>query len=299
MNSRNISRSFLALFLAATLLGAAGCATGTSDNSEATVADLLNRNLPNVDAVKALIDNGQLQVARDALQQLRAQQPENLEVAFLLGEVLLRLHDPAAALGHYEAAAALPEKRPSALQGAGIALLQLGRPDEAAPKLQEATAADASLWRALNALARIYDSRHDWAAAESTYRSAIAASPKQAILFNNLGMSYLLQHRFDEAIAQFREAVTLDPGLKQARKNMRMAYALQGRYVEALAGVPEKDLPDELNNVGYAAMLRGEYDAARAYLSRAIEMSPAYHRQASANLEQLEGLVSLAAAHAQ
>ena len=299
MNSRSVSRSFLAMFLASTLLGVAGCALGTSDNSEVTVADLLNRNLPDINAVKALIDNGQLQAARDALQQLRTKQPENLEAAFLLGEVLLRLHDPATALGHYEAAAALPEKRPSALQGAGIALLQLGRPDEAAAKLQEATAADASLWRAFNALARIYDSRHDWAAAESAYRSAIAASPKQAILFNNLGMSYLMQHRFDEAVAQFREAVALDPGLKVAATNIRMAYALQGRYVEALAGVPEKELPDELNNVGYAAMLRGEYDVARAYLSRAIEMSPAYHRQASANLEQLEGLVSLAAVHAQ
>lgn len=299
MNSRSVSRSFLAMFLASTLLGVAGCALGTSDNSEVTVADLLNRNLPDINAVKALIDNGQLQAARDALQQLRTKQPENLEAAFLLGEVLLRLHDPATALGHYEAAAALPEKRPSALQGAGIALLQLGRPDEAAAKLQEATAADASLWRAFNALGRIYDSRHDWAAAESAYRSAIAASPKQAILFNNLGMSYLMQHRFDEAVAQFREAVALDPGLKVAATNIRMAYALQGRYVEALAGVPEKELPDELNNVGYAAMLRGEYDVARAYLSRAIEMSPAYHRQASANLEQLEGLVSLAAVHAQ
>ncbi len=299
MNCRSVSRSFLALFLASSLLGTAGCALGTSDHSDVTVANLLNQNLPDINAVKALIDNGQLDAARDALQRLRTQQPENLEAAFLLGEVFLRLHDPAAALGNYEAAAALPEKRPAALQGAGIALLQLGRPDEAVAKLQEATAADASLWRAFNALGRIYDSRHDWAAAEPAYRSAIAASPKQAILFNNLGMSYLMQHRFDEAIAQFREAVALDPSLKVATTNIRMAYALQGRYVEALAGVPEKELPDELNNVGYAAMLRGEYDVARAYLSRAIEISPAYHRQASANLEQLEGLVSLAAVHAQ
>src|SRR5215813_10423509 len=136
MNCRSVSRSFLAVFLASTLLGTAGCALGTSDHSDVTVADLLNRNLPDIDAVKALIDNGQLEAARNDLQQLRAKQPENLEVAFLLGEVSLRLHDPAAALGNYEAAAALPEKRSVALQGAGIALLQLGRADEAATKLQ-------------------------------------------------------------------------------------------------------------------------------------------------------------------
>jgi Flp pilus assembly protein TadD len=298
MNSRSFSRPLMALFLASTVLGLAGCTTG-ADQSEATLAGLLGQNLPKIDDVKAMIDGGQLHAARDALQQMRAQQPENLEVALLLGEVLLKLHNPDGALGHFEAAIASPEKRALALQGAGLALLQLGRTDDASAKLEEAVAADASLWRALNALGRIYDSRHDWSAAETAYRSAIATSPNEAILYNNLGMSYVLQHRFDEAVAEFQRAITLDPGLKVASTNMRMAYALQGRYVQALAGAPERELPNVLNNVGYAAILRGEYDTARSYLSRAIEISPAYHREASANLQQLEGLVSLAAAEAQ
>ena len=292
-----VFRPLLALSLVGTL-GLAGCAPG-ADHSDATLADLVAKNLPEVDDVKAMIDAGQLYAARDVLQQMRAQQPENLEVAFLLGEVLLKVHNPDGALGHYEAAAGLPEKRALALQGAGIALLQLGRTDDAATKLEQAVAADASLWRALSALARIYDSRHDWSAAETAYGNAIAASPNTAILYNNHGMSYLMQHRFEEAIAEFQRAVTLDPGLKVATTNIRMAYALQGRYVEALAGAPERELPNVLNNVGYAAILRGEYDAARSYLSRAIEMSPAYHREAAANLQQLEGLVALAAAEAE
>jgi Flp pilus assembly protein TadD len=298
MNSGSFSRPLMALILASTLLGLAGCAPA-ADHNKATLAELLGKNLPEIDDVKAMIDGGQIHAARDALQQMRVQQPENLEVAFLLGEVLLKLHNPDGALGHYEAAIASPEKRALALQGAGLALLQLGRTDDASTKLEEAVAADASLWRALNALARVYDARHDWSAAETAYRNAIAANPNQANLYNNLGMSYLLQHRFDEAIAEFQRAITLDPGLKVARTNMRMAYALQGRYVQALAGVPERELPNVLNNVGYAALLRGEYDTARSYLARAIEISPAYHREASANLQQLEGLVSLAAAEAE
>jgi Flp pilus assembly protein TadD len=80
---------------------------------------------------------------------------------------------------------------------------------------------------------------------------------------------------------------------------MRMAYALQGRYIEALAGVPEQEMPDALNNVGYAATVRGDYEAARAYLARAMEMSPAFHKKASANMQQLEGIVAISSAAAQ
>jgi Flp pilus assembly protein TadD len=118
------------------------------------------------------------------------------------------------------------------------------------------------------------------------------------LLFNNFGMSYLLQHRFDEAMAQFQKAITLDPNQNAARANMRMAYALQGKYVEALAGVPQEDMADALNNVGYAATLRGDYEAARAYFARALETSPAFHKKASANMQQLEGIVDIANAAA-
>src|SRR5262249_21367927 len=107
MNSRNVSRSFLARFLASTLLKDTGY---TSSVNGETRADLLNHNRPDINAAKSMIENGQLEAARNALEQLRTKHPEDLEVAFLLGEVSLRLHDPAAALGNYEAATALAEK---------------------------------------------------------------------------------------------------------------------------------------------------------------------------------------------
>src|SRR5262249_33070330 len=157
---------------------------------------------------------------------LRAHDPKNLEVAFLLGETSLRLHQPATAVENYQAATASPELKGAALQGAGLALLQLGRLDEAAASLEQTTATDTSLWRSYSALGRIYDSRHDWPKADGAYRAALAANPNDASLLNNIGMSYLLQRRFDDAIGEFEKAVRLDPTLAVARANMRIAFAL-------------------------------------------------------------------------
>lgn len=115
-------------------------------------------------------------------------------------------------------------------------------------------------------------------------------APNSSIVHNNLGMSYMLQRRFSEAVTEFRTAVKLEPGLEPLRANLRIALASQGNYVEALAGVPKRGLPDALNDVGYVAMMRGDYDNASAYFLRAMEISPTYHAMAARNLESLESL---------
>lgn len=272
--------------------GLAGCGL-TEDPEDASLAALLDQSLPTVDQVKEMIAEERYDPARDALQRLRSRQPDNHEVAFLLGEVLLKQGQPKAAVEHYKAAVASPEVQAVSLQGAGLCLLQLGRTEEAMVSLEQAVVADPSLWRAHNALGRIADMRKEWPAAEASYRNAIAANPTSAPLHNNLGMSYVMQQRFDEAQTEFQAALDIDRNLKVAATNIRMTYALRGEYVQALAGVPEAEMPDALNNVGYAAMMRGDYKAAEAYLARALEISPAYHRAAAANLEQLKGILAL------
>ncbi|MBL9096919.1 MAG: tetratricopeptide repeat protein, partial [Alphaproteobacteria bacterium] len=124
--------------------------------------------------------------------------------------------------------------------------------------------------------------------AEAAYQAALIPRPRAAA-HNNLGLSYARQRRYDEAITQFHLALALkaDP---LVRTNLRFAYAMKGEYLNALAGVAKENLPDALNNVGYAAMLRGDYEAAEAYLTRAIEASATHHRTASDNLQLLNDL---------
>src|ERR1043165_8553243 len=56
-----------------------------------------------------------------------------------------------------------------AREGEGIALIQLGRGEDAVPVLQAAVAGNPAAWRAWNALASEFDRRHDWADADTAY----------------------------------------------------------------------------------------------------------------------------------
>jgi tetratricopeptide (TPR) repeat protein len=59
------------------------------------------------------------------------------------------------------------------------------------------------------------------------------------------------------------------------------------RYDEALAGVDAASMPDALNSVGYAALLRGDYDKARALFVQAIDVSPSFYEPSWSNLRFL------------
>ena len=50
-----------------------------------------------------------------------------------------------------------------------------------------------------------------------------------------------------------------------------------------------------MNNVGYVAMLREDYGRARAYLTRAMEVSPSFYDVAWKNLESLKTFEDLKA----
>jgi Flp pilus assembly protein TadD len=104
-------------------------------------------------------------------------------------------------------------------------------------------------------------------------------------------MSLLLQRRYREATDMFQKALAADPGLGIARANLRIALAWQGRYDEALIGAASAERANALNNVGYIAMLRGDYQAAQKYLAQALTGSPTYQEQAARNLDMLKLLM--------
>lgn len=229
-----------------------------------------------------------LQRAVASLRSILRAEPTNDDAQVNLGEVYLRLSQPSEAMSQFTAALTSSAHAPVAKQGVGLAFLKLGDRDSARKYLGEAVAADPTLWRAHLGLGQIADHARDWTAAEAAYRAALALKPRAAA-HNNLGLSYARQRRYDEAIAQFQASLALkqDPVV---RTNLRFAHAMKGDYLSALAGVAKENLPDALNNVGYAAMLRGDYDAAEAYFTRAIESSASHHRIAADNLQLLKDL---------
>jgi Flp pilus assembly protein TadD len=75
-----------------------------------------------------------------------------------------------------------------------------------------------------------------------------------------------------------------------ANANLRLALALQGRYGPALAGTAMTERARVMNNVGYAALLRGDLDKARSLFLGAMEADPGFFKEARRNLAYLETL---------
>lgn len=172
----------------------------------------------------------------------------------------------------------------------GLALLVVGKRTEAAAQLETALEADPSLWRAANGLGLIHDFDKRWEEAEASYRLALDNKSNSAVVHNNLGYSYLQQGRLDEATSAFTTSISYEPDLAIAVSNLRLTLAAKGRYTDAAAGVDREGLPQVLNNIGYVAMLRGDYESAGIFFQRAIDESPVYYDTAEKNLERLKTL---------
>jgi len=172
----------------------------------------------------------------------------------------------------------------------GLALLVVGERTEAAVQLETALEADPSLWRAANGLGLIHDLEKRWEEAETSYRLALDKKSDAAVVHNNLGYSYLQQGRLDEATSAFTTSISYEPDLAVAVSNLRLALAAKGRYTAAAAGADRAGLPQVLNNIGYVAMLRGDFESAGIFFQRAIDESPIYYDTAEKNLERLKTL---------
>lgn len=218
--------------------------------------------------------------------------PDDEEARLGLGEAYLGLGRLDDARGQFETVDVDDNAayRARALQGLGIVLLRQGEGGEARRYLDQALKSDAGLWRSWNALGRLRDSEKDHEGARQAYRKAIALNPKAAFLHNNLGFSLLASGEPAYAEEQLHRALALDPGLDIAATNLRLALALQGRYGPALAGASPSERAVVLNNVGYAALLRGDHRKARDLFRDAMAADPGFFDEAKRNLTFLETL---------
>ncbi len=241
-------------------------------------------------AADTAIDQRRIEDAAVLLGRILKTEPNNSQAKLRIAELYLlsnKLLLAAAAFKHLSTAS---DVRAKALQGFGITMMKQGDLDPAHQALTKAVDEDASLWRAWNALGLYYDSQSLWKDAGESYKQALAAKPKLALIHNNLGYSLLMQRKFADATSAFRKALRIRPALTAAKANLRLSLAWEGKYQEATAGVKPGELPTVLNDVGYIAILRGDYDQAEALLSRAMVESPTFNETASKNLGYVKNL---------
>lgn len=288
------------IFLAGALVALSACADlglGLGDGELVAVEDALNplrlALTPNetvADADRA-IESRDYQRAYDILRQHLVLDPTNEAAKISLARTYLGRNEGLNAQTILDSLSDETKEIPRVQMLRGLALLVQGQRAEATVQLESALASDPSLWQSANGLGLIHDFDKRWDEAEASYKRALETKSDSAVVHNNLGYSYLLQGRVDEAATAFTTSLTYEPNRKVARSNLRLALAAKGRYTDAIAGTERSGLPQVLNNIGYVAMLRGDYESADVFLHRAINESPVFYDTAEQNLERLQTLV--------
>lgn len=243
---------------------------------------------------EAFLASKQYPLASEKFSAAIHKEPDNPQARLGLAEAQLGMRQLTEALTSFEQVMSSESLRPKALQGRGIALVLLGRDQLAEPLLRQAVERDPALWRAWNAIGRIYALKGETTRALASYDRAILAHPQAAAIHNNRGLALVSVKRYAEAESSFRRALAAEPGLSVARMNLRMAVAWQGRYDEAIAELKRSEAPQVLNNIGIVAMERGDYSTAKLFFTRAMEISPSYYPTAARNLEYLENIGKMA-----
>ncbi len=285
---------------AAVLVALAGCETLSQDQIEPDEVAALPIVEPAAPGTLALAERALAESRhKDAgrlIERVLLAEPENWEARLLFAELHLASGNPGRAEPIFESLIGQADVDGRALQGHGIASTLQGNLDRGRESLQRAVAQNSGLWRAWNALGYHHDSNRDWAAAAASYGKALEGNPDSALIYNNRGFSMLMQRRLKKAVADFNRALRMNPELEVARENLRLALAWQGKYVHAMAGASDRDMARILNNIGFIAVMRGDYGNAEAYLLRAMEVDPRYNETAARNLTYLKQVQEMAKA---
>jgi serine/threonine-protein kinase len=129
---------------------------------------------------------------------------------------------------------------------------------------------------ALRGLADAYTNLGNFAAAESTYKQAIALRPNYWAVYNWLGAFYFNQNRYADSAAAFLKATQIAPNNYLGYVNLGGAYILEGRYQDAIdasqRSIALRPSPDAYNNMGYAYALTNRYPQAVTALEQALKI---------------------------
>jgi tetratricopeptide (TPR) repeat protein len=126
--------------------------------------------------------------------------------------------------------------------------------------------------------AKVLAARQAWAEAASAYEAAVAASPRDAVLHNQLGICYQRLGETKSARNAYRTAISLNQDYAEAHNNLGTLEHTRRRYKQAISAyrkaIAIKPEPAFYENLGGAWLARGDVDQALAAWSEAIRLDP-------------------------
>jgi tetratricopeptide (TPR) repeat protein len=194
---------------------------------------------------KAYLAGGKTDQAEKELVTTLELNTKHIPALIKMGELQIQRKEYAKALESYQELIRQNIMPPVVNFNAGLALLEMGKPEDAVPYLEEAVAKQPGVadWH-LN-LARAYHQSSQLQKALKHYRASTTINPDQPVAHNEMGMLFWDLKSFYFADASFQKA-----------------YQLDNRYVGAL------------NNLATSSMMFKQYDQAIGYLDRLLEINP-------------------------
>jgi choline-sulfatase len=196
----------------------------------------------------------------------------------------------------FELAADAPPLSVGTRNSTAVALLRLGRIDDAEAIWRELIRDHPEFGRAWLNLATLSIQRQSWTEAERFARSAIEREPMSAGAWNSLAIALEELGRGKEAETAYRRSAEIDGKDWRALFNLGIYYRKNGRYEEA-AAVQREVLARNPRHTGahfelgmlYAGPL-GDPERAKAHLQATIDADPDHPRarQARMVLDQLQ-----------
>lgn len=171
-----------------------------------------------------------------------------------------------------------------ALQDMGLLLLKWKQKDRAQAVLTHVLKRDENRWQIHNALGVIADLESRHAAAMAHYQQALALNPDSADVMNNMGYSNFLVDDPVAASDYLVDALRHDGNHKVAWLNLAKTMARKGRYADAFNILAQRqERPFAYHDVGYIALLNGDFLRAENYLTKALNDSPTHFDEAYRN----------------
>lgn len=113
------------------------------------------------------------------------------------------------------------------------ATLMAGNTPEALKILHKTASLIPDDWRVHSLTGIAYDVAEDFRAATRSFDQALALSPNNSDVLNNMGLSLIQQGNIEKATNIFEQALTHDRGNIRIKQNLALAYAIKGDMEEA------------------------------------------------------------------
>ncbi|UCG55062.1 MAG: tetratricopeptide repeat protein, partial [Dehalococcoidia bacterium] len=161
----------------------------------------------------------------------------------------------------------------------GVALMQLGKTDEAIQAWQKAVVINPFDFEMNNTLGLALTEQGNFEQAIHYYTKALQIRPNSSRAHNNMGTTLIQIGSFENAVSHFSEVLRFMPNNVEAHNNLGAALARQGKVEEAISHFSEvlRLNPDDVEahyNMGLALTELGNVKQAINHYSEALRIMP-------------------------